>query len=468
MPPVAIVLSGGLVMAAWVFHKPEKFLPALLFLIPLGNLTVIFPPSVAGGAETSFLSTLTLPKIGILAILGAWLVRTLVLRDDRPFQSLSRNHVMAAIGLYFLASVFSGLNAAALDTFAAYERRILNLFLLVFLITNLLTEKQQLTGVLTAFVLSYLVVGFIGLYEAVSRHHFLDLIGYPIPEMRFAQQSEAFRVIGPTGDPDFFAISVIFGFFTCLGAFFMAEGKVLRLALLPLLAIFLVDMFGSGSRGGLIGLILGTVPFFYFVRSRRKYAVAATGLIAAVGVFLAYTLVVSPLTLSRYTGETGTASLGYRLGWLKMALRMITDHPILGVGTYNFVVLYPRYWSPGVPLEPFMTHNTYIQVWAENGSVGLLAYLSIYVLTFLNLVRAARRARDPAVSTIATVFLSTFTGMIFFAGTSNVLVNELYWIVFACSHFIFRVSGETSPQETRTSAMLSARPERSGQGATAP
>lgn len=64
-------------------------------------------------------------------------------------------------------------------------------------------------------------------------------------------------------------------------------------------------------------------------------------------------------------------------------LRMIGDHPILGVGAGNFRVVYPLYRSPqekkvtwkGVIY--FSAHNDFLQIWSEAGTLGLVCFLWI-------------------------------------------------------------------------------------------
>lgn len=68
-------------------------------------------------------------------------------------------------------------------------------------------------------------------------------------------------------------------------------------------------------------------------------------------------------------------------------LKMVGDYPILGVGVGNFRIVYPLYRSAqeknvtwkGVTY--FRTHNDFLQIWAEQGSLGLICFLwFIYAL----------------------------------------------------------------------------------------
>jgi O-antigen ligase len=105
-------------------------------------------------------------------------------------------------------------------------------------------------------------------------------------------------------------------------------------------------------------------------------------------------LAISPGGIERVTaadnGGDGRADL-----WL-VATRMVDDHPLAGVGLGNFAARAGEWVSaPGeldnvelVAERPHEAHNTYLQLLAETGLPGLLAFLLVIGLA----LRAARRA----------------------------------------------------------------------------
>jgi O-antigen ligase len=123
----------------------------------------------------------------------------------------------------------------------------------------------------------------------------------------------------------------------------------------------------------------------------------------------------------------------YRLGWTKMAFLMIQDHPLVGVGTGNFVAQYNRYSRkvPYVPRSPYWTHNSFLQTWAENGVFAFMAYAGLFVTAAGAMLKVIWTTWDPGLRRLAVLMLSAVCALFFFAGTSNVLENENYWIVFS-------------------------------------
>jgi putative inorganic carbon (HCO3(-)) transporter len=67
-----------------------------------------------------------------------------------------------------------------------------------------------------------------------------------------------------------------------------------------------------------------------------------------------------------------------RLAHWEAALRMLSDRPLLGVGIGNYVPTYPAYAVPGWKDPLGHAHNQYLNVAAETGLVGLVAYLVLF------------------------------------------------------------------------------------------
>src|SRR6266852_8595742 len=68
--------------------------------------------------------------------------------------------------------------------------------------------------------------------------------------------------------------------------------------------------------------------------------------------------------------------------WLA-GLHMFIDHPVLGVGIGNYPDAYPKYFIT-IFTDPLgHAHNYYINIAAETGSIGLIAYLLFLLATFV-------------------------------------------------------------------------------------
>lgn len=125
---------------------------------------------------------------------------------------------------------------------------------------------------------------------------------------------------------------------------FLARKDILsRLVGLAGVAVCLIGIVGTGSRGG--SLALGTSLLFYLVFVSKKKT-AAFAAVAAIGLAIA---VVAPgsyfarmKTVATYEEDSSAQS---RLMLWGYAFQMATDFP-LGVGAGNFASAYGRYYAP--------------------------------------------------------------------------------------------------------------------------
>ena len=113
------------------------------------------------------------------------------------------------------------------------------------------------------------------------------------------------------------------------------------------------------------GLLAATVALaLVAARGRRKHwrvALAAALVFAAGAVFFVHA------RRAEIGARPGGDPISLRLGNWRVALEMIRDHPILGVGPGRFASFYPRYVRPGMNETQF-AHNSYLQIAATWGA----------------------------------------------------------------------------------------------------
>ena len=78
-----------------------------------------------------------------------------------------------------------------------------------------------------------------------------------------------------------------------------------------------------------------------------------------------------------------------RIRMLEAGVEMIKDHPVFGVGPANVKEVYPLYKKHDAPrFRPPHLHNNIVQLWAERGILGLVAYLLLLALFLRECARA--------------------------------------------------------------------------------
>jgi len=156
----------------------------------------------------------------------------------------------------------------------------------------------------------------------------------------------------------------------------------------------------TGSRGGF--LTLAAVTGILVLKSRYRVVGAAMGmtLVFLFIIFLPKDIRERLETLKDPTKESSAASRLYAWG---VAMNMIAENPVLGIGYSNFLGNFRRYESnrvgrPGGGLEgdQHVAHNSYLQVWAESGTPAFLGFLTMIISTILLMRRLRRRMRARA------------------------------------------------------------------------
>ena len=132
--------------------------------------------------------------------------------------------------------------------------------------------------------------------------------------------------------------------------------------ILPALALTL-------TRSAWIGMLLGAI-FLLYLRDRRLLVLVPT---IVLGLYL-----VAPANVERRVRSVARpgASGRDRVHMAEAGLRMISAHPLLGVGPGLVDSVYPVYVAPEAPrfTNPHL-HNNFIQIAAERGLPCLLAWM---------------------------------------------------------------------------------------------
>ncbi|MEH6433566.1 putative O-glycosylation ligase, exosortase A system-associated [Massilia sp. DD77] len=235
--------------------------------------------------------------------------------------------------------------------------------------------------------------------------------------------------------------------------------RLARLGLLGTIALLVIAVIGTQSRGGFIALtVLGG---YMFVKSERKIVM---GLMIAVLV-IAVTQLASNEWVARINtieaADEDKSFMGRVVAW-KMSFMMAVNHPIFGGGfksmeyVPNWIALANNFSSyswfytgealPN-PTHPRAAHSLYFQVLGEHGFVGLGLYISMLVVGFFKASRIGKRARAlgaaPWLPLLATMLqLSIFA----FALGAAALSFAYFDLIFALFGLVLVVEQRLLPQ----------------------
>ena len=223
------------------------------------------------------------------------------------------------------------------------------------------------------------------------------------------------RFTGGGGDPNVQAAGYVATMFLIMGLIPIYRSRAIRFSLIAAFALVTVGFLATQSRGGLLALVAATVVAMIVApRYRRRIL----GLGAIVGVAVAVLLATQPGALSRITNFGGGSS-GRGDLW-RVALDVFHDHPLAGVGAGNFEAVEAHFvLRPGAISRiqylvdvPHLVHNTYLQLLAETGVIGLALYLVVVIGCLRAAWQAVRRFEARGLPQLADLARAVLMGTV--------------------------------------------------------
>jgi O-antigen ligase len=206
------------------------------------------------------------------------------------------------------------------------------------------------------------------------------------------------------GNPNDMASMTLLQLSMCAGLLFVERQKALRLLALSGVFVLTLCILTTQSRGGFVGMaVFGLAALLQANRNRRLRTLVLGAAVAAAGVMFAPSNVWTRVKGLR--GVTNTNNLAAVDGsaeqrweiW-KVAVRMIREHPIHGVGlgaypnVHGILALQPEFNPTARGNRD--THSTLLNVAAETGIPGVLLFAGIFIATVLYAERVRRALRD--------------------------------------------------------------------------
>jgi O-antigen ligase len=179
---------------------------------------------------------------------------------------------------------------------------------------------------------------------------------------------------------------------------FYEKDKKNKISLALSLLFILASILLSLTRSAWVGVFVAIGLFIVYFRPKILYA--AIPAVIILGLFLPGSVkgrLVSIFDLHNATNQD-------RVYMVRVGLAIAADYPLTGVGPNNIDQVYDRYKPAEAQLSNPHLHNNFLQVLAERGILGLIAFLLALIAIFVGLVKGIRRSAG----LLKQVFLSVF------------------------------------------------------------
>ena len=342
-------------------------------------------------APYTLMDPMGLPKLSMLSFFAVIALSVIF----AVIKKLSRSEYRALVILLslfifqiVLVLFFSGANIGA-QFYGTYTRNtgaLAYISLAVLLLSSSLISDKEF---LKRFVYTTLIIGAVLIVYGNIQYLGLD----PFP---YNNAYTANAPIGTFGNSNFqsafMGLIATVAFAMALNAAFAIQVRI-GLALMGFGAI--VGIYETLSDQGYLNLIagVGVVAMVWLFMSKRKViglAVAGLGVMGGGLVFLA---LINQGPLAQYIYNSSIIARGY---YWKAALKMLTDHPVFGVGMDGYINWYRRsrpadYFENGFLSYSDSAHNVYLDIASSGGFALLAIYIAIAGMVILSIVRVVQR-----------------------------------------------------------------------------
>ena len=256
------------------------------------------------------------------------------------------------------------------------------------------------------------------------------------------------RLSGALGNANDTAAALVAGGALAAALSVAMRGKpILRLASAIVVPLCIFAVLLTLSRGGLVALAVSLITAVVMAGRRRGAAIAVT-VCALLGTVLYFGVFASDVARERVTALDGGTGRGdiWTVGW-----RMVEDNSLKGVGAGNFPIASIHYLiEPGAIVRddfiidhPKVAHNTYLDMLAELGVVGLGLFLAIIGFSLWCAIRAigfAERAEDRQVEVIARAMVVVLAGLLAADFFGSRQYSKQLWLLLALCPVLLEIS----------------------------
>lgn len=237
------------------------------------------------------------------------------------------------------------------------------------------------------------------------------------------------RPYGTFSHPNVLAGFLLLGIVVVGGHFFIKKtyGSS-RFFLLLALCLSSLCLLLTLSRITIILFFLLLFVFAWFWLVKKHHLKNKKSLHISIIAIATMVLFLMPLLLQRFSPDDFFGeSYEQRKMLVLLALKMIQDHPLFGVGSNQFIVVLPAYLSSvSFPLfQP--VHNVFFLLSSETGLLGLMGFLELFLIVLLRI--KSQQSRIPLVLLFCLLLLGMSDHYFFTQQQGRLLMGFVFGLV---------------------------------------
>lgn len=424
---IVLFALPGLVILAGTVSKPDLGIAMLLF--------VIFAQVQRVMSEINGLPGPGRPLVAFVLLVVA--LRFFVF-NERPPNWFQNSFIFLIYGIFLLLSVVTANHTdIAFTEFLDVIQNLLIGSLILFVVQN----TSSLKNAVWAIILAGLLMASVSVLQNLTKTYDNSYFGFGGWE--YSGYVGRPRMTGPYETPNPYAQVLAVIFILALDRALNELKSAWRLIAIACAGLTALALIFTDSRGGFLNFVFTVFVFFLFNRPSVStiFTTFAIGLLVLN--FLPANFTERLLTIfelnpfSSNTAQITDESFRGRTSENIAAWRMFLDNPAFGVGLNNYSEYYLDY-SRQIGLDPRREArdpaSLYLQLLANQGILGTIAFIGIILLVFVKLYRSHKvliqaKMRDEAFMTSA--LFAAMAGYMFMSIYKNSANTNVFWSLVA-------------------------------------
>ncbi len=320
--------------------------------------------------------------------------------------------------------------------------------MIAFIVVILLKRGAFLRSVIWALLAAGILMGTLGVYQHLTGTFHNTYWGFAIAVMKdIADGTSDYRISGPLGAPNFFA-QILLPLIPLALDRMKSERKVLlKGAAAWALVVCTLSLFFSYSRGGFLALLMMSIAFIILHPPKPKVILILLIIVIPLFNFVPPKYFDRMITIQDMLPGSGQKAMSDdafrgRKSEMIVAMHMFLDHPIRGVGLGNYEIYYQNYSRKiylDSRLEGRQAHSRYLEVLAETGLIGFVAFCLLLWMMFLGLWRARKAVAGGEPKDLKNTISAVGIGMVGFL-TASIFLHDafarFFWLMVGISFAI--------------------------------
>jgi len=311
------------------------------------------------------------------------------------------------------------------------------LFFLLLLV-NIKTIREIKRMIITAVISSF----FVSLYGLVQMAGF-DFMDWTEPTFITG------RATSTLGQPNFLASYLLLVIPLSVYLIIKTNKFLIRFFWIITFLFQILCLFFTYSRGGWVGLVLGTILtgliYLWIIKKNVLFFLKNKKYIKFILLFASLLVICMVCLLSRSdffrhriksSFDFKSGSVAVRINFWQAGWQAFKKNPILGYGLETqgevFVEYYKKDWAVygNVNVYPNRAHNLFFDILLSSGLVGLIAYLALLYLFYRLILENIKNRQNKGLSVVIFLAVTSYLISLLF-NFSIVITNIYFWLFLA-------------------------------------